>query len=72
MRIEQLPMGQCDFVCKGVHFRIIEIRKAKTGWKWTVKNVETGAIRDGVDLSALDVEIYTGQKTYLNERLGRG
>jgi len=72
MRIDQLPIGQCDFVCKGVHFRIIEVGKVENGWQWTVKNVETGAIRDGVDLSAFEVEPYTGQKTYLNERLGRG
>lgn len=61
MTIRDLKIGECDFICKGVHFRIVA---ANHLGEYTIKNVKTGEKKEGVRMDSVEIERYFGDNRY--------
>jgi hypothetical protein len=64
MTIQDLRIGESDFIANGVHFRILA---ANSNGEYTVLNVATKARKEGVRLLGVQIERYTGENTLHRE-----
>lgn len=69
MTIQDLRIGESDFIANGVHFRILA---ASSSGEYTVLNVATGLRKEGVKLLGIQIERYTGENTLHRELVTAG